>query len=67
MVVAVNIPHLDGDAALLLAGVLTGVQQFFGEDAVVPFYFPIVFRGVRPDPLVSRGSERSCEICCPVA
>ncbi|MFD6517725.1 hypothetical protein [Rhodococcus sp. NPDC060176] len=29
-----KIPHLDGDASMLLAGVFAGVEQFFGEDAV---------------------------------
>lgn len=62
-----NIPDLDGGAPLSFAGVFAGVQQFFGEDAVVAFDFPVVFRRVRPDPLVSRASPRSREISGPIA
>jgi len=43
VVIIVNIPHLDGGASLLLAAVFAGVEQFFGEDAVVSFYFPLRF------------------------
>ena len=53
VVIVVNVPHFDYGASLLLAGVFAGVQQFFGEDAVVSFDLPIVFRGVRPDPSYS--------------
>ena len=52
-----NIPDFDGDASLLLAAVFAGVQQFFGEDAVVPFDFPVVFRGVRLDAVVPSFAE----------
>ena len=42
-VIIVNIPYLHGDASLLLAGALAGVQQIFGADAVVTLDLPIVF------------------------
>lgn len=46
VVIVVNIPHIDGGAVLLLAGVFAGAQRFFGEDAHATFDCPFVFRGV---------------------
>ena len=57
MVIIVNIPHLDGSAPLLLAGVFAGVQQFFSENTVVAFDFPVAFRRVRLDSIVPRIGE----------
>lgn len=54
VVIVVNIPDFDGSAPLSFAGVLAGVQQFFGEDTVVAFDLPVMFRGVRLDPVVPR-------------
>lgn len=48
VVIVVNVPDFDGGAPLLLAGVFAGVEQFFGEDAVVAFDLPVVFRLTRP-------------------
>ena len=66
-VIVVNIPHLNGIASLLLADVFAGVEQFFGEDAVVAFDLPVVFRCVRPDAVVPGLAERRREIRCPIA
>lgn len=52
VIIIVNFPDFDGGATLGFAGVLAGVQQFFREDAVVALDLPIVFRGVRLDPVV---------------
>ncbi len=37
MIIVVNVPDFHGGVVLLLAGVFVGVEQFFGEDAVVAF------------------------------
>ena len=52
--IIVNVPHLDGSAPLGFAAVFAGVAQFFGEDTVVAFDFPVVFRCVWPDAVVPR-------------
>ena len=57
VVIVVNIPDFDRGAPLLLAGVFAGVEQFFGEGAVVAFDFPVVFRRVRLDAVVPRFAQ----------
>ncbi len=41
--IVVNVPDLDGGASVLFAGVLTGLVQSFGTDAIVAFDFPVGF------------------------
>ncbi|KOX25507.1 hypothetical protein ADK67_16680 [Saccharothrix sp. NRRL B-16348] len=52
-----HVPDGQGVGALLFAGPDVGVEEFFGEDAVVAFDLAVVARGVGLDALVA-GSEQ---------
>src|SRR5215213_2258597 len=55
MVVVVDVPDGQRGGSLGFAGPGAGVEQLFGQGAVVPLNLAVVSWGVRADPLVPRG------------
>jgi hypothetical protein len=67
MVVVVDVPDGEGGGAVRFAGPGVGVEEFFGEDAVVAFDFAVVAWGVGGDSLVAGAAQGGGEVVGAVA
>jgi hypothetical protein len=52
VIVAVDVPHAECGSSLILTGELAGVEEFFGQDALVPLDLPVVSGRAGPGLLV---------------
>src|SRR5690606_3013352 len=67
MVVVVDVPDLQGLAALQLGGPDAGVEEFLGQDPLIAFDFAVVTRCVGADPLMTGPAQHFREVVGPVA